>query len=67
MHLNLFMQHLLSLITQDSCTPKEGRFGHDWNQKHMKKIEKIFIENQIFDTSMQRLLTQISTLIHWHT
>ena len=33
-----------------------GKIGHDWNQKHMKKIEKIFIENQIFDTSMQRLM-----------
>ena len=27
-----------------------GKVGHDWNQKHMKKIEKIFIENYIEKT-----------------
>ena len=36
---------------QDSCTPNLERFGHDWYQKHMEKIWKYFIKDQILDSS----------------
>ena len=44
MYLNLFMQHLLSLVTQDSCTSKKEGFGHDWYQNTWKRFENISLK-----------------------
>ena len=55
MCLNLFMQHMPSLVTQDLVHIKKGKIWCKLACYSWKRFEKIFIENQIFDTSMQRL------------
>ena len=67
MCLNLFMQHMLSLVTQDSCTSKKGRFGANWHVIHGKDLKKYSWKIKYFIHQCKDLLTQISTLIHWHT
>ena len=52
MYVDRFMQHLLPLVIEDSCTSKKEGFGHDWHQNTWKRFEEICLENQIFDTSM---------------
>ena len=67
MYLNLFMQHLLSLVTQDSCTSKKEGFGHDWYQNTWKRLKKYAIKIKYLIHDYKGFWTQISTLIHWHT
>ena len=67
MHLNLFMQCNHSLDTQDFVHTKIGKIGHDWNQNHMKRFEKICMENQIFLPSMQKVLDIFFNPNSFHT
>ena len=67
MYLNLFMQHLLSLVTQDSCTSKKEGFGHDWYQNTWKRFEKICMKIKYSIHQCKGFWIQISTLIRSHT